>query len=77
MIRSDPYSKGWFSVKRILGMLISIGAMAVLLGTLTGCPDSAKKTTDKKTETEVKKDATTTKTTEDKKTEETTKKKDS
>jgi hypothetical protein len=49
MIRSDPYSKGWFSVKRILGMLLSIGAMAVLLGSLTGCPDSTKKVTDKKT----------------------------
>jgi hypothetical protein len=70
MIRSDPYSKGWFSVKRFLGMLISVGAMIVLLGGLTGCPDSGKKTTEKKTETVEKKDTGTKTTTEDKKVEE-------
>jgi len=70
MIRSDPYSKGWFSVKRFLGLLVSVGAMIVLLGGLTGCPDT-KKTTDKKTVTEEKKDDATKKTTEEKKTEST------
>jgi hypothetical protein len=63
-------------VKQFLGMLFSVGAMVVLLGTLTGCPDTKTKTTDvKKTEVE-KKDSGTKTTTEEKKVEE-TKKKDS
>jgi hypothetical protein len=62
-------------VKRFLGTLFSVGAMVVLLGTLTGCPAEVKKTTDKKTETIETKDKTTTKTTEDKKVEETKKEK--
>jgi len=63
-------------VKRFLGVLVSVGAMVVLLGTLTGCPDTKTKTTDtKKVEVE-KTDSGTKKTTEEKKTEE-TKKKDS
>lgn len=55
MFRSDPHSKGWFSVKRILGMLAAFGAMLVLLGGLTGCPDSGKKTEKEKKTTEVEK----------------------
>jgi len=55
-------------VKRILGTLFSIGAMVVLLGALTGCPDTAKKTTDKKTTEEVKTDKEKKTTTEEKKT---------
>ncbi len=60
-------------MKRFLGILVSVGAMGVLLGSLTGCPDGKTKTTDtKKVEVE-KKDDVTKKTTEEKKVEETKK----
>jgi hypothetical protein len=62
-------SKGWYPVKRVTALLLSALVTCGLMLSLTGCPDSNKKTTDtKKTET-TKTDSGTVKKTEETKTE--------
>jgi len=43
MTRFSLHSKGWFPVKRLIGLVLSFSVLVVLLGTQTGCPDNKAK----------------------------------
>jgi hypothetical protein len=39
------FTKGWFAVSKLIGWVLSIGLVVVLLGSMTGCPETKKPVT--------------------------------